>query len=89
MHRERREVSLEQLIEQAGEPAPARSEPVEELVEQRDRLSGLRTLPERQRRLIWLQGLGFSYTEMARCTGASSRTVERQLLRARRALKSS
>lgn len=89
VHRERREVSLEELIERAGEPAPARSSPVEELVEQRDRLRALQPLPERQRRLVWLQGLGLSYTEMARYTGASSRTVERQLLRARRALRSS
>jgi RNA polymerase sigma factor (sigma-70 family) len=43
-------------------------------------------LPERQRRLIWLQGLGFSYSEMAGVTGDSTRTVERQLQRARRKL---
>jgi RNA polymerase sigma factor (sigma-70 family) len=43
-------------------------------------------LPERQRRLVWLQGLGFSYSEMAGVTGDSPRTVERQLKRARRTL---
>lgn len=43
-------------------------------------------LPERQRRLVWLQGLGFSYSEMAGVTGDSPRTVERQLLRAKRKL---
>jgi RNA polymerase sigma factor (sigma-70 family) len=50
------------------------------------RLGAVDHLPERQRRLVWLQGLGFSYSEIAGVTGDSPRTVERQLLRARRKL---
>ena len=45
-------------------------------------------LPPRQQRLVWLQGLGLTYEEMAGYTGASTRTVERQLLRAKRTLRS-
>ncbi len=82
LRHQRRELSLEVLAEEAGAHAP-----VEEVVEQRARLASVRGLPERQQRLVWLQGLGLSYTEMARYTGASTRTVERQLLRARRALR--
>ena len=53
------------------------------VVEQRGRLDAVQSLSERQRRLIWLQGLGFSYREMADHEQASLRTVERQVLRAR------
>jgi RNA polymerase sigma factor (sigma-70 family) len=93
--RERRERSLEALRERAGRadlgrdgepvalPTPAL---VEDLVEQRARLDAVRALPERQRRLVWLQGLGLSYREMAGETGMTRRTVERQLMRARSSL---
>lgn len=63
-------------------PAP------DEIAEQRARLEQLRALPERQQRLVWLQGLGLSYAEMAGHEGATMRTVERQLMRAKRALRS-
>jgi RNA polymerase sigma factor (sigma-70 family) len=53
------------------------------------RLGVLDRLPERQQRLVWLQGLGFSYAEMSGVTGDSPRTIERQLLRARRKLEES
>ncbi len=56
---------------------------LEELVTQRERLAEIATLSERQQRLVWLQGLGLSYAEMAQRTGATPRTVERQLLRAK------
>jgi RNA polymerase sigma factor (sigma-70 family) len=59
----------------------------EQIVEFRDRLAQIRTLPPRQQRLVWLQGLGLSYAEMAVYTGDSQRTIERQILRARRALR--
>jgi DNA-directed RNA polymerase specialized sigma24 family protein len=51
------------------------------------RLELLRELPERQERLIWLQGLGFGYPEMADETDMTMRTVERQLMKARRHLR--
>jgi RNA polymerase sigma factor (sigma-70 family) len=87
IRREAREASLEELIERAGEPRPAAAAPgLEEVVGQRARLEAIRQLPERQQRLVWLQALGLSYAEMSGCTGATPRTVERQLLRAKRAL---
>jgi RNA polymerase sigma factor (sigma-70 family) len=95
-YRERRERSLEALLEQGGRsaaggaadaetalPTPAL---IEDLAEQRNRLASIQALPERQRRLVWLQGLGLSYREMAGETGMTRRTVERQLMRARNSL---
>ena len=82
-----RELSLD-----AGEPAadvhaqllapgPA------ELVEQRDRLAALSSLPRRQQRVLWLRGLGLSYEEIAGRERCTARTVERQLLHARTRLR--
>jgi RNA polymerase sigma factor (sigma-70 family) len=45
-------------------------------------------LPERQRRLVALQAYGYSYAEMAGQTGDTPRSVERQLMRAKRRLDS-
>ena len=93
--RERRERSLETLQERDGRPDRGRDVEsailptptlIEDLVEQRARLDSVRTLPDRQRRLVWLQGLGLSYREMAGETGMTRRTVERQLMRARTSL---
>jgi hypothetical protein len=56
-----------------------------ELVEWRDALGTLGSLPERQQRLLWLHAAGLSYAEMARHEGVTLRTVERQLLRGKRA----
>jgi RNA polymerase sigma factor (sigma-70 family) len=93
LHRDGRNLSLDALADEAGD-RPASSTPalpstpalLDELVEQRARLAAIRILPERQQRLVWLQGLGLTYTEMAGQTGTTRRTVERQLLRARRTL---
>jgi DNA-directed RNA polymerase specialized sigma24 family protein len=82
-----RELSLDELCSRHREWAPLPQSP-EEIVELRARLAEIRSLPERQQRLVWLQGLGFSYTEIAGQTGDSRRTVERQLMRAKRALRS-
>jgi RNA polymerase sigma factor (sigma-70 family) len=51
--------------------------------EHQQRLTQLRALSERERLYLYLQGLGYSYSEMATLTSASVRTVERQVLRAR------
>jgi DNA-directed RNA polymerase specialized sigma24 family protein len=59
----------------------------EDLVDQLDQLRAVATLPVRQRRLMWLQGFGFSYGEMAGREGCTKRTVERQVLRAKRAIR--
>jgi RNA polymerase sigma factor (sigma-70 family) len=82
-----RDLPLEALVDDncdLGDAAVAPSP--EEIVEGRLRLQLLRSLPERQRRLVWLQGLGLSYAEMADLTDMTPRTVERQLIRARRKL---
>ena len=47
----------------------------------------LARLTGREREFLALQALGLSYSEIAQATGASIRTVERQLLRARRKLR--
>ncbi|MCW3047881.1 MAG: hypothetical protein JWO74_2165, partial [Solirubrobacterales bacterium] len=44
-----------------------------------------RELGARKRRILLLSAIGFTYVEIAEITGDSLRTVERQLLRARRA----
>jgi RNA polymerase sigma factor (sigma-70 family) len=82
--RARRDLPLELLA--GGGPAPLAPGP-EELVEQFDQLRAVATLPARQRRLMWLQGLGFSYGEMAGREGCTKRTVERQVLRAKRSIR--
>jgi RNA polymerase sigma factor (sigma-70 family) len=96
IQRQRRERSLEALLEHAGNSAPSGDADagmtlptpalIEDLVEQKNRLESIQALPERQRRLVWLQGLGLSYREMAGETGMTRRTVERQLIRAHSSL---
>jgi RNA polymerase sigma factor (sigma-70 family) len=83
-----REQSLEQNLDRGDWPAPAAARPgPEELSEQHERLRTLARLPPRQQRMLWLRGVGLSYAEIALSTGCTTRTVERQLLRARHALK--
>jgi len=82
MSRADRDLPLEELAEDSA-PTP---DLIETLADGQARLWALDRLPERQRRLMWLQGLGFSYAEMAGLTGDSRRTVERQLVRARQEL---
>ncbi|MGH2914807.1 MAG: RNA polymerase sigma factor [Solirubrobacteraceae bacterium] len=82
-----RERSLDALVESEGDRALVAGGPSPiELAEHRARLAELQTLPQRQRRLLWLQALGLSYAEIAATTGASQRTVERQLKHGRRRL---
>lgn len=88
VRRDGHDLSLEQLLEEGGELRLNRVAPApEETVGARFRLELLRELPERQERLIWLQGLGFGYPEMAAETDMTVRTVERQLMKARRSLR--
>ena len=82
------DLSLEQLLEETDDLRINRSAPApEEAVGARLRLELLQELPERQERLIWLRGLGFDYSEMATETDMTVRTVERQLVKARRNLR--
>lgn len=96
LRRERRQLSLDEAIDRGGEgalglelgsEAAAPAVGPEALVERRERLAALGALPRRQQRLLWLRGLGLSYAEIARHTGDSTRTVERQLVQARRRLR--
>jgi RNA polymerase sigma factor (sigma-70 family) len=81
--RSARDRSLEELVEAGGPSAEPAVPAADEVADHRRRLGALDGLPERQRRLVWLRGLGFSYREMAGETGDSMRTVERQLDKAR------
>lgn len=82
LRRDRRELSLEASIEHAALTVPATAP--QDLFEKRERLAGIRALPERQQRVLWLQAFGLSYAEIALHEGCTPRTVERQLLRAKR-----
>ncbi|HTU85253.1 MAG TPA: sigma-70 family RNA polymerase sigma factor [Solirubrobacteraceae bacterium] len=87
LRRDRRELSLEAASERVV-PAPASPlAATDTLVERRERLREIRRLPERQQRLLWLHALGWSYAEIAVHEGCTVRTVDRQLTRARQALK--
>jgi RNA polymerase sigma factor (sigma-70 family) len=87
IRRANRDLPLEALAEENRDLSDsAIGTSPEEIVQRRARLQLLRSLPERQRRLLWLQGLGLSYAELADHTGVTPRTVERQLIQARRKL---
>jgi RNA polymerase sigma factor (sigma-70 family) len=76
-----RECSLEEVSETAlatSAPGPADG------YEPRERLRELRRVPVRERRILWLRGLGFSYAEIAAREGCSERAIERLLDRARK-----
>jgi RNA polymerase sigma factor (sigma-70 family) len=68
-------------------PAP---EPVDphQSAEFWERMGQIRRLSRRQQRIVWMQGMGFRYEEIAAEIGESRRSVERQLLAARRRLSS-
>lgn len=76
---------LESEDEKTDLKHPAGPDPCH-VLEQRQRLACVSRLPVRQQRLIWLRALGFHYEEIATHEGCTTRTVERQLERARRRL---
>src|SRR4051794_12435227 len=57
------------------------------IAERRQTLRALDELPDRQAQILVLHGCGFTYAEIARMTGATYRTVDRQLRRARERLR--
>ncbi len=84
LRRDRREVPLEAATEEAllrTQAAPVH------VIECRERLAELARLPERQQRAVWLHAIGLNYAEIAVYEGCTTRTVERQLLRARHAIR--
>jgi RNA polymerase sigma factor (sigma-70 family) len=88
LRRDRRELSLNVALEDGDEPAWAIA-PVttEQLLECRERIEALRRLPERQQRVVWLHAVGHSYVEIAAHERCTRRTVDRQLGRARQAIR--
>jgi hypothetical protein len=65
-----------------AEPAAEHASPCDLAIahaEHEQRVHRLRALTHRERLYVYLQGLGYSYTEMAQSTAASRRTVERQV----------
>jgi RNA polymerase sigma factor (sigma-70 family) len=87
VRRDRRELSLNAALEDGEELALAIDPTTpQEMLEQRERIRAIRGLPERQRRVIWLQAFGLTYAEMAAHEGCTRRTVDRQLVRARQAI---
>ena len=88
IRRDGRDHSLEATLEHGGGGTLHVTAPnPEELAVAHERLGQLERLPARQRRLMWLQGFGLSYAEMAQHTGDTTRTVERQLMRAKQAVR--
>jgi RNA polymerase sigma factor (sigma-70 family) len=89
VRRERRELSLDRGAEAecltATLVAPHLAP--EAIVEYRMRLDVVARLSARQQRMLWLHALGLSYEEIALSTGATTRTVERQLLRAKKSVR--
>jgi RNA polymerase sigma factor (sigma-70 family) len=88
MRRAGRDVSLELAIEQGVKlgAIPPGGNP-DAVAEQRERLASLGRLSARQQRLLWLYGLGLTYSEISAREHCTARTVERQLHRARASLR--
>jgi len=88
IRRENRETSLDAVLESAGEGVLAgRMRGPEELAHDSERLAWVGSLAPRQQRILWLHALGLTYAEIAEHEGCTTRTVERQLLRAKRTLR--
>jgi len=88
VRRDRRELSLDIALDDGKEPAWATAPATpEQLLDYRERIAELRRLPERQQRIVWLHAFGLNYVEVATHEGCTRRTVDRQLLRARAALR--
>jgi RNA polymerase sigma factor (sigma-70 family) len=88
IRRDAREMSLEGVLEAEGDcMLPPSSGHIEESLDVRDRLGKVRSLSLRQQRLVWLHAIGLTYAEMAAHEGCTRRTVERQLLRAKSAVR--
>src|SRR5258708_2483175 len=84
--RRARELSLDQALEDGLEPVSGTPQPWEVLI-QRERIRGVRELPIRRQRVVWLRALGLSYREMAEHERCTKRTVERRLMTAQKTLR--
>lgn len=88
IRREDRELSLDGADEGLEWPMhPSHAMGPQEIAEHRERLAIMRSLPPRQQRMLWLHALGLSYSEIAIQSACTVRTVERQLLRAKKTVR--
>lgn len=81
-----RDLAAQPIVDREAERAAGEGDPLQraiELEELRERRARVIGLTARQRGLLALQGLGFSYEEISALTGDTRRTVQRQLLRGR------
>ena len=89
LRRQNRFYSLDDVVQRQGDLALLDTAPAaDEICELRERLKGIGGLSHRQQQMLWLHGLGYTYREIAATTGCTKRTVERQLLRAKRKMRS-
>lgn len=93
-HGRRRETSVRLWAPDAesghGEPAGGAPDPLDVVIEHERscKLAGrLGVLTDRERRFLVMRAMGLSYREIGERTGATVRTVERQLVRGRRKLR--
>jgi RNA polymerase sigma factor (sigma-70 family) len=84
--RRARELSLDQAVDDGIDLVATAPEPWE-LLAQRERIASVGKLSRRPQRVIWLRAMGLSYEEMAAHERCTTRTVERQLAKARRELR--
>jgi RNA polymerase sigma factor (sigma-70 family) len=79
--------SLDAVLEQGEDvPAPLGWQAHQKL-EANETLAAIARLPVRQQRVLWLRGLGLDYDEVATHEECTLRTVQRQLLRARKSVR--
>jgi RNA polymerase sigma factor (sigma-70 family) len=83
--RSARDASLDDALERGLDPVATTPELWEQL-DRREQLKKVCALAVRPQRLVWLHALGLSYEEMAAHERCTTRTVDRQLSRARREL---
>jgi RNA polymerase sigma factor (sigma-70 family) len=81
-----RELSLDEALEIGIDPVSPAPGPWERLV-QREQVAAVRRLPVARQRIVWLQALGFSYSEIAQLESCTPRTIDRHLGRARSTLR--
>lgn len=86
LRRDGRELSLQDAADQPTAPVLGCDVTPVEWFERHERLAELHHLPERQQRVLWLHAFGLSYSEIAEHEQCTVRTVDRQLLRARKGL---
>jgi len=72
--------------QKAREPRPKACSPIEIRHTWIEALDALGALLPRQRRMLGLQTAGYTYDDICEATGATWRTVDRQLVRARKRL---